>query len=188
VPASTPFLLAILRRRVLSLVSPNALLPVTCVLGLTIVLSIWAFYVDRAEQEKTVARQAAATSSENIVLIVATNLEEVLGRATLYARIAVSEANAAQPNAFHLNPQRVGDSAYVRAALFDAGGALVYSSARQDREPELQQLLERAGVGPRLPDRPRDLLSCAGARAGPQPQKNGQARRPLRCRTTRSTG
>jgi len=145
VPVSIPLPLAILRRRVLSLVSPNALLPVTCVLGLTIVLSIWAFYVDRAEQEKTVARQAATTSSENIVLIVATNLEEVLGRATLYARIAASEANAAQPAAFHLNPQLVGDSAYVRAALFDADGALVYSSARQDREPELQQLLERAG-------------------------------------------
>ncbi len=144
-PVSIPLPLAILRRRVLSLVSPNALLPVTCVLGLTIVLSIWAFYVDRAEQEKTVARQAATTSSENIVLIVATNLEEVLGRATLYARIAASEANAAQPAAFHLNPQLVGDSAYVRAALFDADGALVYSSARQDREPELQQLLERAG-------------------------------------------
>lgn len=144
-PVSIPLPLAILRRRVLSLVSPNALLPVTCVLGLTIVLSIWAFYADRAEQEKTVARQAATTSSENIVLIVATNLEEVLGRATLYARIAASEANAAQPAAFHLNPQLVGDSAYVRAALFDADGSLVYSSANQDREPELQQLLERAG-------------------------------------------
>lgn len=144
-PVSIPLPLAILRRRVLSLVSPNALLPVTCVLGLTIVLSIWAFYVDRAEQEKTVARQAATTSSENIVLIVATNLEEVLGRATLYARIAASEANAAQPAAFHLNPQLVGDSAYVRAALFNADGALLYSSANQDREPELQQLLESAG-------------------------------------------
>ncbi|WP_370662091.1 putative bifunctional diguanylate cyclase/phosphodiesterase [Massilia oculi] len=144
-PVSIPLPLAILRRRVLSLVSPNALLPVTCVLGLTIVLSIWAFYVDRAEQEKTVARQAATTSSENIVLIVATNLEEVLGRATLYARIAAGEANAAQPAAFHLNPQLVGDSAYVRAALFNADGALLYSSANQDREPELQQLLESAG-------------------------------------------
>ncbi|TXG00977.1 EAL domain-containing protein [Massilia arenae] len=121
-------------------------------LGLTIVLSIWAFYFDRAEQEKTVARQAATTSSENIVLIVATNLEEVLGRATLYARIAASEATGAQPSALHLNPQMVGDSAYVRAALFDAGGALVYSSANQDREPELQQLLEGTGGAP--PDAP----------------------------------
>ncbi|RNF30998.1 diguanylate cyclase [Massilia aurea] len=121
-------------------------------LGLTIVLSIWAFYFDRAEQEKTVARQAATTSSENIVLIVATNLEEVLGRATLYARIAASEANAAQSSALHLNPQMVGDSAYVRAALFDADGALAYSSANQDREPELQQLLERTGGDP--PDAP----------------------------------
>jgi len=141
VPASIPYPLAILRRRVLSLVSPNALLPMTCILGCTIVISIWLFYFDRAEQEKTVARQAAITSSENIVLIVATNLEEVLGRAKLYARIAASDGKDMQATAVHLNPQLVGDSAYVRAAVFDGAGALLYSSARQDREPGLQPLI-----------------------------------------------
>jgi len=161
VPASASLPIATLRRRVLSLVSPDALLPVTCVLGLVVVLSIWAFYFDRAEQEKTVARQAAITSSENIVLIVATNLEEVLGRATLYARIAASEGNASQPTAFHLNPQLVGDSAYVRAAVFDAAGALLYSSANHDREPELQQLVARAGDS--TPDAPRMTIGRPAA-------------------------
>lgn len=160
-PASASLPIATLRRRVLSLVSPDALLPVTCVLGLVVVLSIWAFYFDRAEQEKTVARQAAITSSENIVLIVATNLEEVLGRATLYARIAASEGNASQPTAFHLNPQLVGDSAYVRAAVFDAAGALLYSSANHDREPELQQLVARAGDS--TPDAPRMTIGRPAA-------------------------
>ena len=142
-PASTPSLLASLHRRALALVSPNALLPMTCILGCTIVISVWLFYLDRAEQEKSVARQAAITSSENIVLIVATNLEEVLGRAMLYARIAGGNGQAAR-----LNPQLVGDSAYVRAAVFDGAGALLYSSARQDREPELQALLARALAQP----------------------------------------
>lgn len=143
-PASITSPFAILRRRVLSLVSPNALLPMTCVLGCTIVISIWLFYFDRAEQEKTVARQAAITSSENIVLIVATNLEEVLGRAQLYARIAASDGKSMLATSAHLNPQLVGDSAYVRAAVFDGAGALLYSSANQAREPELQPLLARA--------------------------------------------
>lgn len=144
VPASAPISLSFLRRPILSLVSPNALLPLTCVLGCTIVLSIWLFYFDRVEQERAVARQAAATSSANIVLIVASNLEEVLGRARLYARIADSDGNAARSMAFYLNPQLVGDSAYVRAALFDRDGALLYSSANRQREPELQPLLAQA--------------------------------------------
>ncbi|WP_229491509.1 bifunctional diguanylate cyclase/phosphodiesterase [Massilia sp. HP4] len=148
-PAQIPTPLAILRRRVLSLVSPNALLPMTCILGCTIAVSIWLFYFDRAEQEKTVARQAAITSSENIALIVATNLEEVLGRGKLYARIAASDGLAMQATAMHLNPQLVGDSAYVRAAVFDGAGALLYSSARQAREPGLQPLLARALGQPR---------------------------------------
>lgn len=147
-PASLPSPLSIARRRVLSLVSPNALLPLTCILGCTIVISIWLFYADRAEQEKTVARQAAITSSENIVLIVATNLAEVLGRANIYARIAASDGKSAPAAAYHLNPQLVGDSAYVRAAVFGGDGALLYSSANQAREPELQALLAAARSGP----------------------------------------
>jgi diguanylate cyclase len=142
VPAPSP--LSALRRRILSLVSPNALLPVACLLGGTIVVSIWLLYADRVEQERTVALHAARKSSENIVLIVATNLEEVLGRAALYARIAADAGKPGRSGAAFLNPQQVGDSAYVRAAVFDAGGALVYSSANQRREPELEPLLAQS--------------------------------------------
>ncbi|MGZ9269018.1 MAG: putative bifunctional diguanylate cyclase/phosphodiesterase [Candidatus Binatia bacterium] len=105
---------------------------------------MWLFYADRVEKEKGVARAAATTNGENIVLIVTANLEEVLGRARIYARIAENYRNADRSNWFNLNPQQVGDSAYVRAAVFDAHGSLVFSSAGQDREPELQPLLVRA--------------------------------------------
>lgn len=113
-------------------------------LSFTIMVSIWLFYADRVDKENAVARHTATTSSENIVLIVATNLEEVLGRARLYARIADDYGKAGRSSVFRLNPQQVGDSAYVRAAIFDAGGALVYSSAGRAREPELQPLLSQA--------------------------------------------
>jgi diguanylate cyclase len=142
VPAPSP--LSTLRRSILSLASPNALLPVACLLGGAIVVSIWLLYADRVEQERTVALHAARKSSENIVLIVATNLEEVLGRAALYARIAEDAGKPGRAGAAFLNPQQVGDSAYVRAAVFDAGGVLVYSSANQRREPELEPLLAQS--------------------------------------------
>lgn len=149
VPPCAASPLSVLRRYILSLLSPNALIPVTCILGCTIVISIWLFYGDRVEKEKGVARYAATTNSENIVLIVTTNLEEVLGRAKIYARIADNYGKTGRSNGFNLNPQQVGDSAYVRAAVFDAQGALVYSSADQDQEPELQPLLVRALRHPR---------------------------------------
>ncbi|MCD2515624.1 EAL domain-containing protein [Massilia sp. G4R7] len=143
VPYSTPSTLSALRHHVLAMVS-SALIPVTCILGVTIMISIWLFYADRVEQEKAVARHTATTSGENIVLIVATNLEEVLGRARLYARIAEDFGKSGPANVFRLNPQQVGDSAYVRAAVFDARGELVYSSAGRGQEAELRAVLARA--------------------------------------------
>lgn len=121
----------------------DALLPVTCVLGCAISLSIWLFYFDRIETEETVALQAAKKYSENIALIVSTNLQEVLGRAGIYARIARSYGKANPAAAFYLDPQLVGDSAYVRAALFDSRGHLLYSSGKRSEEPDLQPLVVR---------------------------------------------
>lgn len=148
-PVPPPSPLPTLRRRIVSLLSPDALLPATCILGCTIMMSIWVSYFDRVEKEKTVALQAARRNSENIVLIVASNLEEVLGRASLYARIADRYAGTGRQDAPLLNPQEVGDSAYVRAAVFDGAGILSYSSARRAAEPELQPLLAQARDGGR---------------------------------------
>ncbi len=142
-PSSAPSPLSALRHHVLALAT-SALIPVTCILGVTIMISIWLFYADRVEQEKSVARHTATTSSENIVLIVATNLEEVLGRARLYARIAEDGGKGVRANGLRLNPQQVGDSAYVRAAVFDARGDLLYSSSGRGQEPELRPVLARA--------------------------------------------
>ena len=143
VPAPDPSPLSRLLRHLLALVS-SALIPVTCILGVTIMTSIWLFYADRIEQEKSVARHTATTSGQNIVLIVATNLEEVLGRARLYARIADDNGRAGRQSGSRLDPQQMGDSAYVRAAIFDAGGELVYSSAGRGQEAELRPVLVHA--------------------------------------------
>jgi diguanylate cyclase (GGDEF)-like protein len=139
-----PSKLSSLRRHLHLLASPHALIAVTCVLGCTMIVSIWLFYIDRCEKERSVARHAATTSSENIALIVATNLEEVLGRAKLYARIAEGSELDSAAAGWRLDPQQANDSAYVRAAVFDGKGALVYSSAGKASEGELQPLVARA--------------------------------------------
>lgn len=95
-------------------------------------------------------------SSQNIAVIVATNLEEVLGRSTLYANLAGRYLQSSQADSLRLNPQQVGDSAYLRAAVFDHNGRLIYSSAHQRTEAELQPLIDAAlgndsGAGVLLP-------------------------------------
>lgn len=137
-------LLAALRRRSASLVtSQHTLIPGAFILGLALLISLWALHFTRIQNEKALALQAAMESSQNIATIVATNLEEVLGRSALYARIAGSELRASRSESMLLNPQLIGDSAYLRAAVFDHQGKLVYSSARQRTEAELQPLLDQ---------------------------------------------
>jgi diguanylate cyclase (GGDEF)-like protein len=137
-------LLAALKRRSASLVtSQHTLIPGAFILGLALLISLWALHFTRIQNEKTLALQAAMESSRNIATIVATNLDEVLGRSTLYARIAGSELQASRLESMHLNPQLIGDSAYLRAAVFDHDGKLIYSSARQPSEPQLQPLLDQ---------------------------------------------
>lgn len=137
-------LLAALRRRGASLLtSQHALIPGAFILGLALLIALWALHFTRIQNEKALALKAAMESSQNIATIVATNLEEVLGRSALYARIAGGELHASRSESMLLNPQLIADSAYLRAAVFDHGGKLIYSSARQPTEAELQPLLDQ---------------------------------------------
>jgi diguanylate cyclase (GGDEF)-like protein len=137
--------LSALRRRAASLLtSQHALIPGAVILGLALLASLWALHFARIQNEKTLALRAATESSRNIATIVATNLEEVLSRSSLYASLAGSYLQTRHADDLHLNPQQIGDSAYLRAAVFDRAGALVYSSAHRETEPELQPLLDQA--------------------------------------------
>jgi diguanylate cyclase (GGDEF)-like protein len=119
------------------------LAPVVCCLALVLLSAIWILHFTRMETERQVAMQGAMASSRNVASIIQANLEEVLARAMLYARIAENQLEDGRPNPY-LNPQEVGDPAYLRAAVFDRTGRLVYSSAARRQESELQPLVNAA--------------------------------------------
>ena len=95
-----------IKRRAVSLVNnQHALIPGAIVLGLTLLVALWALHFTRIQNEKHLALQAALESSQNIATIVATNLEEVLGLSALYANLAGSYLQTSRSDSPHLNPQ-----------------------------------------------------------------------------------
>lgn len=102
---------------------------------------LWYFTLIRIENEKQLAIAASIADSRNVAAIVSANLDEVLGKTLLYSRIGQSMLNGEQSSSAYFNPLFNGDSAYLRVAMFDARGRLVYSSARQKSEPELSRLI-----------------------------------------------
>lgn len=106
-----------------------------------VLVTLWYFTVTRVENEKQLAIASSIANSRNVAAIVSANLDEVLGKTLLYSRIGQSLLNGdTRPSSF-INPLFNGDSAYLRVAVFDATGRLVYSSARQKEEPELSRLI-----------------------------------------------
>lgn len=102
---------------------------------------IWYTTITRIETEKKLALESAIADSKNVAAIVSLNLDEVLTRTLLYAKIGQSLLDGDPTAAAYLNPLASGDSAYLRFAVFDRGGKLVYSSARQASEPEFARLI-----------------------------------------------
>ena len=103
---------------------------------------IWFTTITRIDIEKKLALESAIADSKNVAAIISLNLDEVLARTLLYARIGQSLIDGDPTAAAYLNPLASGDSAYLRFAVFDADGKLRYSSARQAREPEFAKLIE----------------------------------------------
>jgi hypothetical protein len=99
------------------------------------------FHADPHRERKQLAIAGSMADSRNVAAIVSANLDEVLGKTLLYSRIGQSMLNGEQSSSAYFNPLFNGDSAYLRVAMFDARGRLVYSSARQKSEPELSRLI-----------------------------------------------
>ncbi|MEI7431698.1 MAG: EAL domain-containing protein [Betaproteobacteria bacterium] len=89
-------------------------------------------------REEQQALQNAISDNANIASIVKTNLEQILGKTTLYVDLATALINGEHNVAVHLNPTLNGDRAFLRLAVFDDQGLLLHSSARQKDEPELR--------------------------------------------------
>ena len=94
--------------------------------------------------EKELVLESSISDGQNIASIVATNLNEVLDRASHYARIGRSMMEEERFAELQLRPLLSGDPAYLRIAIFDGLGNLLQSSANRRSEPELMQLVQAA--------------------------------------------
>jgi diguanylate cyclase (GGDEF)-like protein len=121
-----------------------SLLVGTFVLSFAMLAVIWSVYLTRVTNEKNLAFQGAIHENRNIAAMVVANFDEVLGRTKLYATIAATFLDGNRSVASYLNPALNRDGAYLRAAVFDESGRLVYSSAARQEEPEFINLIELA--------------------------------------------
>ena len=118
---------------------------------------IWTVTVSLIENEKRQTIEESILESRNVASIVAANLNEVLGRALLYAKLSTSflEARDAAPPL--LNPFSMGDAAYLQFAIFGAEGQLAYSSSQREMDPELLRFARNALAADPVAKR-RDLV------------------------------
>jgi len=111
-----------------------------------LLIVIWSITFTRIRNEKALAIESSVSDSKNVAAIISSNLEEILSKALLYSRIGQSVLDGDAHASSYLSPLFLGDSAYLRVAIFDANARLVYSSARQKDEPEFSQLINAAYV------------------------------------------
>lgn len=109
---------------------------------------IWMHTATRIHNENTLARYSAIADSKNIAAILAANLDEVLGKARLYAKISTSIVDGDAQAQAYLAPRFFNDTIYLRIAVFDRHAQLLYSSARQAVEPELAALVHAVRQAP----------------------------------------
>jgi diguanylate cyclase (GGDEF)-like protein len=130
-------------------------------LAIFLVGLIWTVTFSLIENEKRQAIEETIVESRNVASIVAANLNEVLGRALLYAKLSTSFLEKQQASPPLLNPFSMGDAAYLRFAIFGAEGQLAYSSSRHEMEPELLRFAQNALIADQVTKR-RDLVIIGG--------------------------
>lgn len=109
-----------------------------------VLVVIWGITMTHVASEKKLAVESASSESHNMAAIMAANLNDRLSRAGQYAAIGSKVLDGDASAAEYLGLLFNGDSAYVRAAVFDAQMRLRYSSAGLPEESEFARLLERA--------------------------------------------
>ena len=109
-----------------------------------VLVVIWGITMTHVASEKKLAVESASSESRNMAAIMAANLNDRLSRAGQYAAVGSKVLDGDTAAADYLGLLFNGDSAYVRAAVFDEQMRLRYSSAGLPEESEFAQLLERA--------------------------------------------
>lgn len=102
---------------------------------------IWLFTYGRIRLEKEIVFDAVIADSKNISAIVALNLQQILNRTQLYAKISSDYLETGYVPGSVLTPALTGERTYLRLAIFDAGGDLRFSSASRRSEPEMKPLI-----------------------------------------------
>jgi hypothetical protein len=112
---------------------------------------IWAGTYARIHQEEKIELDNILIDNGNIARIVAVNLDEVLGKANIYADIATAIATGNRDALANFNPVLFGDHAFLRLAVFDTNARLIFSSVHSSKEPLLSALVSVAAKKSVLP-------------------------------------
>lgn len=141
-----------------SLFSTKGLAVFVLIVTMLFLAAIWIITFALIDNERRVAVERSAVESENIASIVAASLDEVLGRALLYAQLGAPRATGERlsPPSSPLSPLAFGDRAYLRIAFFAPDGSLSYSSSKRTTEPELAAFTQRSLGGMASPE--KDLI------------------------------
>ena len=113
---------------------------------------IWAGTYARIHQEEKIELDNILIDNGNIARIVAANLDEILGKANIYADIATDIATGKRNGLANFNPVFFGDHAFLRLAVFDAKARLIFSSVHSSKEPLLSALVRVAAKESLLPN------------------------------------
>ena len=108
-----------------------------------VLVVIWGITMMHVASEKKLAMESAAGESKNMAAIMATNLNDRMDRAILYGTIANKVLDGDPAAAEYLNLLFNGDTAYVRAAVFDGDMRLRYSSSGLPTEGGFAELIRQ---------------------------------------------
>jgi diguanylate cyclase len=113
-----------------------------------LLLAIWIVTFARIRQEEKLELDSILVDNGNVARIVAANLDEVLGKTSIYADMATAIAMGKRQDIASFNPAAFGDRAFLRLAVFDEHGRLLFSSVRSSEEPLLSRLISAAAKDP----------------------------------------
>ncbi len=111
------------------------------ILTVILIYFIWTGTFNRIHQEEQAEIRDIQSSSFNVAQIIAADLDEVLGKGDLYADMSIAIVKGKRDGLANFNPVFFGDHAFLRLAVFDTDSRLLFSTARNAREPLLSALV-----------------------------------------------
>lgn len=106
-----------------------------------ILTTVWHFTYVRITDERTQAIENSITESNDISMVLASYLDEALETALAYSEIGSEFMKGDHRAVANLDSIFIGESVYMRAAIFDESNQLLYSSSRDDREVLFHDLI-----------------------------------------------